>query len=202
MALIFEVVDDLSSRSGRWGRKRSIQTFWYVLPSLPMFLPIPFLLVTGWRFGSLWWLDTVSRLRLPGYDVDRPNVLASNFEISLDVHLPPVAELRCVWLRGPSLGMAMRSGRILALGMVLTLGACQGETSPPDEGELSVAGASRSAEAFESAARKCGLSRFARRPAAVGEWRSVIFSTKDPRPLHCTVQWMLDHPELRLRMDR
>lgn len=96
----------------------------------------------------------------------------------------------------------MQSGRILALGMLLVVSACRGEASTADEGQLSVAGAPKSAEAFENAAKQCGLSRFARGPAAEGEWRSVIFSTKDPRPLHCTVQWMLDHPELRLRMDR
>ncbi|WP_419319010.1 hypothetical protein ACN2C7_18880 [Caulobacter sp. ErkDOM-E] len=95
----------------------------------------------------------------------------------------------------------MKPLHCLAIVSLLGATACQGSASSPDEGTLSVKGPAASAAAFEQAAKRCGLVRAARGPAEEDEWRSVIFSAKDPKPLHCSVQWLLDHPEMKLRMD-
>ena len=96
---------------------------------------------------------------------------------------------------------AQRTAMTVALLTLVGLAGCQGAAIEPDEAALSVKGASASVQAFETAARGCGLTRFARGPADEGEWRSVIFSTSELSPLHCTIQWMLDHPEMKLSMD-
>lgn len=95
----------------------------------------------------------------------------------------------------------MRAMPLLAVYLLLGAAACQGEPPTPDEGHISVKGSVQSAQAFEGAAAECGLTRAARGPAAEGGWRSVIFSTRHPEQLQCTVQWLMDHPELKLRMD-
>lgn len=95
----------------------------------------------------------------------------------------------------------MKPLHCLAIASLLGAAGCQGSAPAPDEGALSVKGPAPSAAAFEQAAKRCGLGRAARGPAEEGEWRSVIFSANDPKPLHCSVQWIVDHPEMKLRMD-
>ena len=93
------------------------------------------------------------------------------------------------------------SAALTIMGTAIALTGCHDSRPAPDQGALSVKGPSESMQAFELAAEACGLDRAARGDTADGEWRSVLYSASEPKPLHCTIQWMLDHPEMKLSVD-